>query len=87
MTTRKHQHPERNPFHSIEAGMKGCGKAINQERRHDHLLRIFKENTATPDFPLGRTTIAPHQEPTVHSLRGFERSRVRRYQFVPRDLP
>jgi hypothetical protein len=55
-------------------------------RQHDRLLKIFKDNTVSPDFPTGRTMTAPPLEPTAHSLRGYERARSRRYAFVPEDL-
>lgn len=54
--------------------------------QHDRLLKMFRDNTISPDFPMGRTMIAPHHDPTSHSLRGFEKARVRRYAFVPEDL-
>jgi hypothetical protein len=51
-----------------------------------HLLKLFRECTATPEFPKGRTTIRPFREPSAHEAIGHERSRVRRIAFVPRDL-
>jgi len=73
-------------FFSSRTGSKGCGKAITSELRHDRLLRLFRDSTATPDFPQGRTTIQPFREPSLHEVVGHERSRVRRIAFIPRDL-
>lgn len=73
-------------FFKLTAGTKGAGKAIGSERRCDRLLRMFRERTATPDFPQGRTTVQPFREPSLHEVVGHERSRVRRIQFIPRDL-
>jgi hypothetical protein len=73
-------------FFKATAGAKGAGKSIESERRCDRLLRLFRDSTATPDFPRGRTTIQPFREPSLHEVVGHERSRVRRIAFIPRDL-
>lgn len=53
---------------------------VKKVARKADLLKLFTDRTG------GRATIAPFREPTAYQIAGFERSRVRRIAYIPRDL-